>query len=72
MNYEIIKAELIKTEKEELNYIDNITKISNNKILSETEKLDIYRILNSYKKKLTEIFKNLYFELIKNKQAIIL
>lgn len=70
MNYEIIKAELIKTKKEELNYIDNITKISNNKILSETEKLDIYRILNSYKKKLTEIFKNLYFELIKNKQAI--
>ena len=70
MNYEIIKDELIKTKKEELNYIDNITKISNNKILSETEKLDIYRMLNRYKKKLTEIFKNLYFELIKNKQVI--
>jgi len=70
MNYELIKNELIKIKKEELNYIDSVTKISSNKILSETEKLDVYRTLNSYQVKLTEMFRNLCYELIKNKQSI--
>ena len=63
MNYELIKNELIKNKKEELDYldyIDNIANISSNKILSETEKLEVYRTLNSYQVKLTEMFKNLF------------
>lgn len=69
MNYELIKNELIKIKKEELYYIDNIAKISSNKVLSETEKLDVYRILDSYQVKLTEMFKNLCYELIKKKKT---
>lgn len=72
MNYELIKGEFIKLKKEELDYldyIDNIVKISSNKILSETEKLDVYRTLNSYQVKLTEMFRNLCCALIKKKQS---
>lgn len=72
MNYELINGEFIKLKKEELDYldyIDNIAKISSNKILSETEKLDVYRTLNSYQVKLTEMFRNLCCALIKKKQS---
>lgn len=67
MNYELIKKEIIKLKKEELDYIDNIAKISSNKVLSEYEKLEIYRTLNNYKVKLTELFKNLFQEFVKEK-----
>jgi len=60
MNYELIKDEFIKLKKQELYYIDNITKISNNKTLSEYEKLEIYRTLNDYKIKLNDILEKLW------------
>ena len=56
MNYELIKSEFIKLKKEELDYIDNVAKISSIKILSEYEKLEIYRILKNYEVKLNQIF----------------
>lgn len=68
MNYEVIKNEIIKLKKEELDYIDNVAKISSNKILSEYEKLEIYRTLNYYQDKLTEKYKGLFDEIIKLKQ----
>ena len=43
MKYEIIKNKFIKIKKEELAYIDNVARTSSNKILSEYEKLKIYR-----------------------------
>ncbi len=60
MNYELNKSEFINLKKEELNYIDSIAKISSSKILSELEKLEIYRTLNDYKIKLNEILKKLW------------
>ena len=60
MNYELNKNEFEKIKREELEYIDSIAQISSNKILSETEKLEIYRTLNSYKIKLNEILKKLW------------
>ena len=68
MNYELIKNEFIKLKREELNYIDSITKISSNKILSELEKLEIYRKLNNYEVKLNEILKRFKSELLNDKQ----
>lgn len=60
MNFELIKNEFIKFKTEELYYINNIAKISSDKILSELEKLDIYRTLNNYKIKLNEILKKIW------------
>ena len=59
MNYELNKNEFEKLKREELAYIDSIAQISNNKTLSETEKLEIYRTLNNYEIKLNEILKKL-------------
>ena len=70
MNYELIKDEFIKLKREELDYIDNIAKISSIKKLSEYEKLEIYRNLNNYRIKLTELLKNIFSELVKNKSLI--
>lgn len=68
MNYEVIKSEIVKLKKEELDYIDKVAKISSNKMLSEYEKLEIYRTLNYYQDKLTEKYKGLFDEIIKLKQ----
>lgn len=68
MKYELIKNEVIKLKKEELHYIDNVAKISSNKVLTELEKLEIYRTLNYYQDKLTEKYKGLFDEIIKLKQ----
>ncbi len=68
MNLEILKYEFIKLKREELGYIDNIAKISSDKTLSESEKLEIYRTLNNYRVELTEMFKKLFNELVKNKE----
>lgn len=59
MGYEEIKYEFEKVKREELMYIDKIVRISSNRILSEKEKLDFYRTLNSYEIKLKEILKEL-------------
>ena len=59
MSYELIKNKFIELKKEELNYINNIAKLSSNKILSESEKLEIYRTLKKYEVKLNEILTNL-------------
>lgn len=55
MNYEECKYEFERVKREELIYIDKIVRISSNRILSEKEKLDFYRTLNSYEIKLKEI-----------------
>ena len=60
MDYELNKSEFEKIKREELAYIDNVAQISSNKTLSETEKLEIYRTLNSYEIKLNEILKKLW------------
>lgn len=60
MNYELYKNEFETTKREELAYIDSIAQISSNKTLTETEKLEIYRTLNSYEVKLNEILKKLW------------
>lgn len=66
MNFELVKNEFIKLKKEELEYIDNVAKISSNRILSEYEKLEIYRTLNNYQVELEKMFKKLLIELEKN------
>ena len=60
MNYELNKREFERVKREELAYIDSVAQISSSKILSETEKLEIYRTLNSYEVKLNEILKKLW------------
>jgi len=66
MNYELNKKEFEKIKKEELTYIDSIAQISSKKTLSETEKLEIYRMLNNYEIKLNEILKKLWSTFSKN------
>jgi len=66
MDYELVKNEFVKLKKEELDYIDSIAKISSNKILSEYEKIEIYRNLYSYNVKLNEILLNLRDNIIKS------
>ena len=65
MNYEEIKKEFLKLKKEELEYIDNISIISINKILSEKEKIEIYRNFKNYEITLNELFKRLWIEMPK-------
>lgn len=59
MNYEYLKKEFIKLKKKELIYIDNISKVSSNKILPEYEKLEFYRGLNNYITKLDDLIDKL-------------
>jgi len=66
MSYELNKNEFIKLQKEEFEYIDNIAEISNNRILLESEKLEIYRTLNNYESKLNEILKKLWDTFLKD------
>ncbi len=61
-----MKYEIIKIKKEELNYIDNIAKISSTRKLSEKEKLEIYQTLESYKEKLKVLLEKYYLKLIKD------
>lgn len=65
MNYEEIKKEFLKLKKEELDYIDNMSIISINKILSEKEKIEIYRNFKNYEIKLNELLKRLWIEIPK-------
>lgn len=68
MNCELIKNEFIKLKMEELDYIDNIAKISSNKILSEYEKLEVYRNLKDYEIRLNEVLERLRKKVVKDKQ----
>ena len=68
MIYENLKIEFIKLKKEELEYIDNVFKKNKNRILSEFEKLEIYRALNNYTVKLNELLKQIRKELFKSKE----
>ena len=68
MDYEQIKKEFIKLKKEELAYIDNIAKISKNKILSENEKIDINRTLKNYQDKINKMYKEIFNQINKNRQ----
>ena len=61
-----MKYEIIKIKKEELNYIDNIAKLSSTRKLSEKEKLEVYQKLESYKEKLKALFEKYYLKLIKD------
>ena len=61
-----MKYEIIKIKKEELNYIDNIAKLSSTRKLSEKEKLEVYQTLESYKEKLKVLFEKYYLKLIKD------
>ena len=65
MDFELNKSKFINLKKEELNYIDSIANISSNRLLSETEKLEVYRTLNNYNIKLNEILKNLLVHQVK-------
>ena len=69
MNYESIKKQFIELKKEELNYIDNVAKVSSSKTLSELEKLEIYRRIKKYGSEIDEILKKLRIELIKSKKT---
>ncbi len=66
MNYESIKNEFIELKKEELKYVDNVAKISSSRILTEYEKLEIYRKINDYQTRLYEILERLRKEVFKN------
>lgn len=45
MDIEKLKEEFIKLKKKELEYLDNISKLSCQKVFSQEEKLNIYRKL---------------------------
>lgn len=62
MDYEFLKEEFIKLKKEELDYIDNISKLSKSKKFTEYEKIEIYRKLKSYEIKINEMYKLLVVE----------
>ena len=65
MDYELIKNEFIKLKKEELDYIEQVSKISRNQILSESLKLGIYRRIKKYESELHEIITQLRMEVSK-------
>lgn len=62
MNYEQLKKAFIKLKKEQLSYIDEIVKISFDKLLSENVKLQIYRKLKEYDLALYDIRRELRAE----------
>ena len=68
MNFEMIKKEFIRLKQEELEYIDEIARISSNKILNEEEKIEIYRKLEKYKEKLSKILKELFDKILEDKK----
>lgn len=68
MNYEFIKKEFVQLKKEELEYIDSISKISSKKILSEYEKIEIYRKIKKYEQQLNEVLLKLFKEEFQGKR----
>ena len=68
MNYEFIKKEFVQLKKEELEYIDSISKISSKKILLEYEKIEIYRKIKKYEQQLNEVLLKLFKEEFQGKR----
>ena len=62
MSYEQLKETFIKLKKEQLSYIDEVVKVSFDKILSEDVKLQIYRKLKEYDLALYDIKRDLRAE----------
>ncbi|MBR3209920.1 MAG: NUDIX hydrolase [Bacilli bacterium] len=55
MNYELVLDEFKKLKKEEFDYINWVCDASSKRILSESEKLEIYRKIMNYEHQLTEM-----------------
>ena len=60
MNYQEIKEIYINNKKEELYYIEYVIELSRTKLLSELEKLEIYRKLKKHELKLNKIIIELF------------
>ena len=70
MRYDELKNKLRILIKEELDYLNNIVNLSNEKLLTELEKLTIYRKLNYYNKEINNLIKEIKIEAYKIKQEI--
>ena len=66
MNYDILKQQYKLVKKQELNYIDSISKLSKEKTLTEEEKIKVYRTLKNYEKKLNDILAQLHIGIFKS------
>ena len=55
MNIEVLKEEFIRLKKEQLSYLNSVVEESSKKILSEFEKLEIYRRIYNYNVKFKDI-----------------
>lgn len=55
MNIEVLKEKFIRIKKEQLSYLNSVVEISSKKILSDFEKLEIYRKIYNYNVKFKDI-----------------
>ena len=69
MNFEILKEKFMKIKKEELDYIKNILEIRSKRLLSEYERLEIYRTIIKYQNKLDELVKEIFLDFRNNKTS---
>ena len=69
MSFEELKEEFIKIKKEELDYIKKILEIRKKRLLSEYERLEIYRTIIKYQKKLDELVKEIFLYYRDNKKS---
>lgn len=69
MSFEELKEEFIKIKKEELDYIKNILEIRSKRLLSEYERLEIYRTIIKYQNKLDELVKEIFLDFRNNKKS---
>ena len=69
MNFEILKEKFIKLKKEELDYIKNILEIRSKRLLSEYERLEIYRTIIKYQNKLDELVKEIFLDFRNDKKT---
>lgn len=59
MDYKELKKEFIKLKKEELEFVNNVSIESGKRLLTEEEKLTIYRKLNRYANEIRELLKKI-------------
>ena len=69
MSFEELKEEFIKIKKEEFDYIKKILEIRKKRLLSEYERLEIYRTIIKYQKKLDELVKEIFLYYRDNKKS---
>lgn len=69
MSFEELKEEFIKIKKEELDYIKKILEIRSKRLLSEYERLEIYRTIIKYQNKLDELVKEIFLEFRNDKKS---